>query len=445
MSNAWTMRKLRDLATIRVSNVDKKSFVGEKPIKLCNYMDVYSNEYITSSIQFMEASATATEIERFSIHSGDIIITKDSETPDDIGIPTVVVESIDGLVCGYHLALIRPNADKLDPIYLSKQLSTSRIARYFALHASGSTRYGLPVSAIESVDIPTPPKPEQTKIAEILYTIDQAIKQTEALIAKQQRIKTGLMQDLLTHGIDEYGNIRSEQTHKFKDSPLGRIPTEWKTGSILDFASRSRQAILTGPFGAQLGSKDFVEEGVPVLRIGNVQSGYIDQSDLLFVSEQKATRLSRYRVQAGDLLFARQGATTGRNALAGPHEEGFLINYHIIRVAIDQTKCSPTFLYAAFNSEMVQSQVEKEKAKGTREGVNTATLMAFVLPIPSMDEQIRLSNVIIAHSKQMEDVIAQLVKLRSLKTALMQDLLTGKKRVTDLLNEMEDMSAYAPG
>ena len=68
---------------------------------------------------------------------------------------------------------------------------------------------------------------EQSKIAEVLSTVDRAIEQTEALIAKQQRIKTGLTQDLLTRGIDEHGNIRSEKTHKFKNSPLGRIPVEW--------------------------------------------------------------------------------------------------------------------------------------------------------------------------------------------------------------------------
>ena len=119
-------------------------------------------------------------------------------------------------------------------IYLAKQLSTERVARFFALQESGSTRYGLPVSAIESVEIPTPPKPEQTKIAEILSTVDRVIEQTEALIAKQQRIKAGLMQDLLTCGIDEHGNLRSEETHKFKDSPLGRIPVEWAIKSLND-------------------------------------------------------------------------------------------------------------------------------------------------------------------------------------------------------------------
>ena len=245
MEVAWPTRKLRDLADILVSNVDKKVHANELPVKLCNYMDVYSNEYITSKIQFMDASASIAEVERFSLNFGDVIITKDSETPDDIGIPTVVFENIDDLVCGYHLALIRPNPDQLDSVYLAKQLSTSQVARYFAIRASGSTRYGLPISAIETVEIPTPPKPEQTKIAEILSTVDRAIEQTEALIAKQQRIKTGLMQDLLTRGIDEHGNLRSEQTHQFKDSPLGRIPVEWEATQIGNVASLQREKDMT--------------------------------------------------------------------------------------------------------------------------------------------------------------------------------------------------------
>ena len=76
--------------------------------------------------------------------------------------------------------------------------------------------------------MPTPPLPEQQKIAEILETVDNAIEKTEKIIEKYKRIKQGLMQELLTKGIDENWQIRSEKTHKFKDSPLGRIPEEWE-------------------------------------------------------------------------------------------------------------------------------------------------------------------------------------------------------------------------
>ena len=105
---------------------------------------------------------------------------------------------------------------------------------------------------IEQLPIPTATaKPEQTKIAEILSTVDQAIEQTEALIAKQQRIKTGIMQDLLTRGIDEHGNLRSEQTHRFKDSPLGRIPMEWEVKPWSRLAGQSCRCVTTALLNIQ--------------------------------------------------------------------------------------------------------------------------------------------------------------------------------------------------
>ena len=102
MNANWSTYKLKDIADVRVSNVDKKTSNAETPVKLCNYMDVYLNDYVTKSIEFMAASASKSEIERFHLQAGDVIITKDSETPDDIGVPAVVTDSIDGLVCGYQ-------------------------------------------------------------------------------------------------------------------------------------------------------------------------------------------------------------------------------------------------------------------------------------------------------------------------------------------------------
>ncbi|MCU0542482.1 MAG: hypothetical protein MUE44_09850 [Oscillatoriaceae cyanobacterium Prado104] len=77
----WSVKKLSDIAELKVSNVDKKVYSNEKSIKLCNYLDVYLNDYITNAIQFMDGSANDTEIENFSLNIGDVIITKDSETP----------------------------------------------------------------------------------------------------------------------------------------------------------------------------------------------------------------------------------------------------------------------------------------------------------------------------------------------------------------------------
>src|SRR5262245_4558984 len=187
-------------------------------------MDVYSNMYVTRQLVFMEGSASPSELERFTLRRGDVIITKDSETPFDIGIPTVIVGDIDRLVCGYHLALIRPKAGALDSVFLAKQLASPRVARYFATRATGSPRYGLPTSAIESVTITRPPKPEQENIAEVLITAEPANEQSEELTDTPQRNNTEKLQVPHTRGTDDHSDKRSHRTHKLKSSPIVRSP-----------------------------------------------------------------------------------------------------------------------------------------------------------------------------------------------------------------------------
>ncbi|WP_421241888.1 hypothetical protein [Aeromonas enteropelogenes] len=148
MSNFYTA-KLQDIAMVLVSNVDKKTYSGQKKVVLCNYMDVYSNDYITADLAFMESTASDKEISQFTLKKGDIVITKDSESPFDIGVPAVVVDDIPNLVCGYHLAIIRPDLTQVDPYYLAKQLSDDACVKYFGKVAAGSTRFGLSNGAIK--------------------------------------------------------------------------------------------------------------------------------------------------------------------------------------------------------------------------------------------------------------------------------------------------------
>ncbi|EBR4568083.1 restriction endonuclease subunit S, partial [Salmonella enterica] len=128
----WIKTTLSEIADIRISNVDKKSYQGEEPVMLCNYMDVYSNDYINHNISFMEATANIMEIAKFTVSKGDILITKDSESPFDIGIPSVVEEDIDNLICGYHLAQLKPDLKKVDPIFLAKKLALPEVSSYFS-------------------------------------------------------------------------------------------------------------------------------------------------------------------------------------------------------------------------------------------------------------------------------------------------------------------------
>ncbi|HNW74430.1 MAG TPA: restriction endonuclease subunit S, partial [Bacteroidales bacterium] len=149
-------KELFKLAEIRVSNVDKKIYPDKELVKLCNYMDVYNNDYINSNLSYSIGSADANELLRFGLKKNDVIITKDSETPDDIAISSIVTEDIVNLVCGYHLAIIRPNSDELDGMFLMFKLKDNEIVRYFSNAAKGSTRFGLSIGDIENVIVKYP-------------------------------------------------------------------------------------------------------------------------------------------------------------------------------------------------------------------------------------------------------------------------------------------------
>ena len=424
MNDIWPTRKLRDIADIRVSNVDKKSHTAETPVRLCNYMDVYANEYITNEIDFMRASASPAEIERFSLQRGDVIITKDSETPDDIGVPAVVSDEIGGLVCGYHLCLIRPNDGALNSVYLAKQLATSKFAGYFALHASGSTRFGLPVGTIENIDLPFPPKSEQTKIAEILSTVDQAIEQTETLIAKQQRIKTGLMQDLLTRGLDENGNLRSEETHKFKDSPLGRIPVEWESRPIGDVGYW-----FSGGTPAKANDR-FWNGGVPWVCPKDMKQFELEMTidTITDLAVSSGARL----VPPGTVFIVIRGMILAHTFPVGYAKSHMAFNQDVKAIVTKDYMDGRYLAYLLDSHAGDFLKLVTAATHGTKR-FDMDELLAVQVGVPSPREQELIVEIFDQQQAFIDNEQSRIIKLRSLKTALMQDLLTGEVSVTPLL------------
>jgi len=155
----WVSSKIEDSAEVILSNVDKKSKPMEMPVKLCNYMDVYENEAIDQSLCFMTATATTREIEKFKLREGDVLVTKDSETPDDIAKSAVVRQDFENVLCGYHLAILRPRKEKLIGEFLSTFLQTHNSRAYFSSRANGVTRFGLTLDSIRRTPIHRPPPP----------------------------------------------------------------------------------------------------------------------------------------------------------------------------------------------------------------------------------------------------------------------------------------------
>ena len=335
------------------------------------------------------------------------------------------------LCTNQSVALLKGNPGELDTEYLLHNLSF----RYSELRSrsAGGGRAGLTKTILEQLPLPLPAVPEQSKIAEVLSTVDRAIEQTEALIAKHQRIKTGLMQDLLTRGIDEHGNLRSEETHEFKDSPLGRIPVEWDIMALYEIVDESITygIVQAGPH---------VDGGVPYIRTGDMRGDEINVEKLLRTAPQVAKSYKRSAVWVGDIVFALR-ATVGKVLPATVQLDGANLTQGTAKISPNKSIDSD-FLLWAMRTSQVQNAIRLEQKGTTFMEITLGDLRTIRLALPKKkDEQSLIAAKLIRLDRLRRDYAKQRDKLVSLKRGLMQDLLTGNRRVTALLEQREGVTA----
>ena len=361
--------------------------------------------------------------ERYLVKKGDLLIGMDGD------FLTIRWKGDDALLNQRVCKLLTKDGGRLVQDFLFYRVSEA-ITGINRITAATTVKH-LSSKDILGITIELPPKPEQDKIAHILSTIDQAIEQTDALIAKQQRIRNGLMQDLLTRGIDENGDLRSEDTHEFKDSLLGRIPVEWgirNIDSISDFVTS----------GARGWTKYYSEEGALFIRIGNLTRHHINLNwdNTVFVRPPVHVEGSRTLVRPNDILIS----ITADLGIIGVIPEGFgegYVNQHIALVRLTDPKIDSRFAGWFLQSRAGQSQFERLNESGAKAGLNLPTIRSLLLTDPPLDEQKRIAKTLDANITVMLHLQAVLKKQSNLKVALMQDLLTGKIRVTPLLAAAE--------
>lgn len=202
----WEVKRLKFTSDVYISNVDKKIHSNEEIVFLCNYIDVYKNEFITSNLEFMKSTASIEQIRKLSINKEDVIITKDSETIEEIAIPAFVVEDLDNIVCGYHLSLIRSHKKELSGQYLFRLFQSKKFSEQFSINANGVTRFGISTYPIKNILILLPPLQEQKSITEYLdkqtlkidLTIQKILKEIELL----EEYKKSLIHHAVTGKID---------------------------------------------------------------------------------------------------------------------------------------------------------------------------------------------------------------------------------------------------
>lgn len=268
----------------------------------------------------------------------------------------------------------------------------------------------------------------QRKIATVLATIDKAIAQTEALISKHQRLKTGLMQGLLTRGIDEHGKLRSEETHLFKDSPLGWIPVEWDVHSIGSLVSEP-------PRNGFSPIESSSWQGAYLLTLGCIGvNGFIPFP--LKLAPKLDSGQERFLLENGDFLVTRSNTRTLVGLAARYVDIGEPCIYPDLLMRLRfKTAVNAAFMEHVFRGPCARAQVQNAAVgtSGSMVKINARSVQQINLPMPPPDEQAVIVEVLNKHLTAGEVYSASLAKLRRQKTALMQDLLTGKVSVTPLL------------
>jgi len=309
--------------------------------------------------------------------------------------------------------------------------------------AVGSTVKGIRIQDYLNIPVPLAPHEAQPVIAQILDTLDTAIRETEALINKLKAVKQGLLHDLLTRGIDANGQLRppqSEAPQLYKESPLGWIPREWEVDLLGDVA----ESLIDGPFGSNLKTAHYVENpGVRVVRLQNIQLEGYDDSDRAFISDKHATSLLRNRVVGGDVLIASLGDDNypvGR-ACCYPTDLPDAINKADCFRFRAGSRCLNEFIMLFMNCALVRRQVRGYEQGVTMKRINLGNLRRIVVALPQLTEQERIIERMRALQGQLEIGNLQCGKLQQQKSGLMDDLLTGRVRVTRLQESVQQAAA----
>lgn len=418
----WSVVPLRAVADYEVSNVDKLTDEQEVPVRLCNYVDVYHNEFITSELPFMEATATEAEIEKFGVKVDDVIITKDSESWDDIGIPALIRETAPDLVCGYHLAQIRPRTGKLFGAFLLRALQAKPIRLHLELAANGVTRFGIPKSDIGSMALPIPPVEQQRVIADFLDAetarIDELIASKENLLAILAEKRRALVSRGVTCGLDP--NV------KMRDSGvpwLGEIPVHWvlvKLGHVAKIGNGSTP---------NRDNEDYWENGdIPWLNSSVVNQPEVTAANQ-FVTETALRECHLPLIDPPAVLvgITGQGKTRG---LATVLSVRSTINQHMAYVTPQGDHFDTRFLRYVFLAAYGFLRSISDGMGGTKGALTCEAISNLRFPKPSIEEQ----RLIVSHiERQIEhiDAVAEatqetLVLLRERREAVIAAAVTGQ-------------------
>ncbi|HEC02556.1 MAG TPA: restriction endonuclease subunit S [Phycisphaerales bacterium] len=432
----WDIVTLRHVTNIQLSNVDKHTIDGELSVRLCNYTDVYYHRYITPDLNFMKATALPREIEKFKLQRGDVLITKDSEDWKDIAVPTLVTTEMPDVLCGYHLAQLRPDNGVLHGEYLMWTCLSESVALQFRIAAKGVTRYAVSGPGIKSALIQLPPMEEQQKIGRYLRDIDHKIhrfiRNRQRLIKVLNGQKQAIINRAVTRGLDPNVKLKPSGVEW-----LGNIPEHWEARRLRTLAAVRASGV----------DKNTNEDEVPVM-LCNYVDVYKNDRITAAIDFMKATatpeEVRAFELKAGDVIITKDSESWDDIAIPTFVPEdlpGVVCAYHLALVRPFSEEIEGEFLFRAFLSDPVADQFRVAATGVTRFGLAQGVIKGAFFPLPPLEEQ----RAIIAYINEKYAEISQAISraereidlIREYRTRLIADVVTGKVDVRGITAEQK--------
>jgi len=417
----WEVQRLKYACTVFPSNVDKHSRDDEPAVRLCNYTDVYYNERVTFDMPFMEATASEEQIAKFTLQADDTIITKDSETADDIAIAAHVPEDLPGVVCGYHLSMVRPRAGT-SGAFIKRFFDSVYAKAKFAVSANGLTRVGLGQYALDNVEMPFPPLIEQTAIAAFL---DRETAKIGALIAEQEKL-VALLAEKRQATISRAVTKGLNPDTPMKDSGvawLGDVPAHWAACPLKLLAR-----IGNGSTPNRDNPNYWADEGFPWLNSSVVNQDEVSEAER-FVTERalKECHLPVIAPPAVLVGITGQGKTRG---MATRLAFTATVNQHVAYIKPSVDRLAEPYLLRVLEAAYLHLRTESEGAGSTKGAITCGQLGDLRVPVPELAEQIEISAFLDKETAKLEklklDSERSITLLQERRSALITAAVTGQ-------------------
>ena len=414
----WESRKLKFTTKFENSTIDRHVYDDEIPVSICHYPQVYNNETISLKTELPKGTCNQKEFENFRLKKDDVLITKDSETPDDIGVPVYILDDFKNSVCGYHIAQLSTDKNQLLGGFLFRFIQSSYVNAYFETEANGITRYGLGKDSISNLIIPLPPKPEQQQIYDFLQ---KETKQFSNLISKSQS-QINLLQEkrqaLINHAVTK----GLDPTVPMKDSGvewIGEIPEHWEVRKIKHAFGK----IGSGTTPSSTNESYYGDE-IHWVNSGDLNDGYITETKHK-ITKNALDEFSTLKIYPKDtLIIALYGATIGK---LGILKIDSTVNQACCAIT-EPKKINQKFLFywlLAYRKIIISMAVG-----GGQPNISQSTITNLRIQTPDFKEQEQIYAFLDKETKQFDNLISksqsQIKMLQEKRQAIITAAVTGK-------------------